>query len=376
MKANKNLMVAALILLLLTSCKKDGQMLTVINEDGTCVRELTKHVSPRDLIDSDIYPDNGKEAKMEDWEQTWSLMGEDTRYPMPMTQEQYDSIQRNYHGEYVPEMVLKHYKRVFPSVEDMSNNLPINNSMLKVEGSLKKHFKWFYTDIEFNETYAYNTSDSTFYFPIPLDRFISADSASYWFTGQPDLSQKRSGAELKELLDEIEGKVSKWINANLFAEMYDYVYIENYDKIKNSPVSKERFIALRDTLAMSPAILNQQPYNNGKTIMKVINDYFKSDAITSAICLYDSIDTHYTKHGQIMELFLDYDLVMPGKVRDAGMGLYDGEVIHYKLTGDRLIPGSYTISATSRVTNVWAFVVTFFVIAIAVGSFFYRKKNK
>ena len=376
MKANKNLMVAALILLLLTSCKKDGQMLTVINEDGTCVRELTKHVSPRDLIDSDIYPDNGKEAKMEDWEQTWSLMGEDTRYPMPMTQEQYDSIQRNYHGEYVPEMVLKHYKRVFPSVEDMSNNLPINNSMLKVEGSLKKHFKWFYTDIEFNETYAYNTNDSTFYFPIPLDRFISADSASYWFTGQPDLSQKRSGAELKELLDEIEGKVSKWINANLFAEMYDYVYIENYDKIKNSPVSKERFIALRDTLAMSPAILNQQPYNNGKTIMKVINDYFKSDAITSAICLYDSIDTHYTKHGQIMELFLDYDLVMPGKVRDAGMGLYDGEVIHYKLTGDRLIPGSYTISATSRVTNVWAFVVTFFVIAIAVSSFFYRKKNK
>lgn len=373
MKANKNLMVAALILLLLASCKKDGQMLTVINEDGTCVRELTKHVSPRDLIDSDIYPDNGKETKMEDWEQTWSLMGEDTRYPMPMTQEQYDSIQRNYHGEYVPEMVLKHYKRVFPSVEDMSNNLPINNSMLKVEGSLKKHFKWFYTDIEFNETYAYNTNDSTFYFPIPLDRFISADSASYWFTGQPDLSQKRSGAELKELLDEIEGKVSKWINANLFAEMYDYVYIENYDKIKNSPVSKERFIALRDTLAMTPAILNQQPYNNGKTIMNVINDYFKSDAITSAICLYDSIDTHYTKHGQIMELFLDYDLVMPGKVRDAGMGLYDGEVIHYKLTGDRLIPGSYTITATSRVTNIWAFVVTLLVIAIAVGSFFYRK---
>jgi hypothetical protein len=64
---------------------------------------------------------------------------------------------------------------------------------------------------------------------------------------------------------------------------------------------------------------------------------------------------------------------MPGKVRDAGMGLYDGEVIHYKLTGDRLIPGSYTITATSRVTNIWAFVVTLLVIAIAVGSFFYRK---
>ena len=46
------------------------------------------------------------------------------------------------------------------------------------------------------------------------------------------------------------------------------------------------------------------------------------------------------------------------------------------LTGERLIPQDYVITATSRVTNVWAFVVTFFVIAIAVGSFFYRKKNK
>lgn len=373
MKRNINLTVAALTLLLLASCKKDGQMLTVINEDGTCVRELTRHASPKELIDSDIYPYNSKE-EMEDWEQTWSLMGEETRHPMPMTQEQFDSIQLNYHGEYIPEIVLKHYRREFPSVEDMSNNIPIKSkkSMLIVEGTFEKHFKWFYTDIEFKETYAYNTNDSTFYFPIPLDRFISADSASYWFTGQPDLSQKRSGAELKELLDEIEGKVSKWINANLFAEMYDYVYIENYDKIKNSPVSKEQFIALRDTLAMTPAILNQQPYNNGETIMKVINDYFKSDAITSAICLYDSIDTHYTKHGHIMELFLDYDLVMPGRVIDAGMGLYDGKIIHYRLTGERLIPGPYTITATSRVTNIWAFIVTFLVILVAVGSFFYH----
>ena len=106
--------------------------------------------------------------------------------------------------------------------------------------------------------------------------------------------------------------------------------------------------------------------------LKVINDYFKSDAITSAICLYDSIDTHYTKHGHIMELFLDYDLVMPGKVTDAGMGLYDGEVIHYRLTGERLIPGPYTITATSRVTNIWAFIVTFLIVLLAVGSFFYH----
>jgi hypothetical protein len=376
MKTNKNLIVAVLTLLLLASCKKDGQMLTVINEDGTCVRELTRHVSPNELMDSDVYPENGKETDMVDWEQTWSLMGEDTRHPMPMTQEQYDSIQRNYHGEYVPEMVLKHYRREFKTVQEMSQNLPIKDTNLEVKGSLEKHFKWFYTDYVFEESFDYDTSrEHSVRFLIPLDRFIGADSASYWFTGQPDLSQKRSGAELKELLDEIEAKISRWINANLFAETYDFI-VENYDSIKNPPVSKEQFMALRDSLAMTPAILDLKPFDNDqKTARQVIEDHYKSNTYTNWYDKWrDSSPKEYTVWGGLMELFLDYDLVMPGKVTDAGMGLYDGEVIHYRLTGERLIPGPYTIAATSRVTNIWAFLVTFLVILLAIGSFFYRRK--
>ena len=49
-----------------------------------------------------------------------------------------------------------------------------------------------------------------------------------------------------------------------------------------------------------------------------------------------------------------------------GDGLEDGEC---------LIPGPYTIFATSRVTNIWAFIVTSLVIVFAVGSFFYRRKK-
>ena len=49
--------------------------------------------------------------------------------------------------------------------------------------------------------------------------------------------------------------------------------------------------------------------------------------------------------------------------------------VDLKFSAERLIPHDYVITATSRVTNVWAFIVTFFVIAIAIGSFFYRKKR-
>ena len=75
-----------------------------------------------------------------------------------------------------------------------------------------------------------------------------------------------------------------------------------------------------------------------------------------------------------MSFGTSYDLVMPGRVLNAGMGQYDGDMIHYRLGGDQMIPGDYTITATSRVTNIWAFIVTILVIILAIGSFCYRRK--
>ena len=70
------------------------------------------------------------------------------------------------------------------------------------------------------------------------------------------------------------------------------------------------------------------------------------------------------------------DYVMPGKVIDAGNGVVDGNVVHYKFSGERLIPHPYDVTITSRVTNVWAFVVTALVILLAIGCLFYRRIRK
>ena len=67
---------------------------------------------------------------------------------------------------------------------------------IKASSQLEKHFKWFYTDYTFTETFA--NEDSTL-FPIPLSQFLSADTASFWFTGQPNLTRSLSGAEMKEI---------------------------------------------------------------------------------------------------------------------------------------------------------------------------------
>lgn len=375
MKARNEYILIALAALLMIGCKKNSNMLTIINEDGTCMRELSFHTTPQKLM---LPPDSDLDNYIDkSWERTWTIVDNDSvRHPVPMTEAQYDSIQQKNFRKYVPDLVTMHVRKKFKNVQEMAEQTPLDDTKyIKASSSLDNHFKWFYTDYTFTETFAY-VGNVKF---VPISRFLSADTASYWFTGQPDLTRNYSGAELKEMLNGIEAKVSQWINANWFAMIYDEI-ASDYNSIQNPPVSKEQFVSLRDTLATHPAILNTDLLDGSmKDFMNVLDDYYHSSAYSDYIHKwsggYDSLKRDPT-YLTMVSFQRDYDLVMPGRVLDAGMGEYDGNVIHYRVSGDRTIPNDYkySITATSRVTNVWAFVVTFLVILLAVGSFFYRRK--
>lgn len=376
MKTNIKIIAAMTLVLIMASCKnKDDRMLTVINADGTCSREYTFHSTQQWLS---IPPEEDYDSIVDKtWERSWSVLGADSvRYPVPLTEALLDSMQAQDLSKPLGNMLMVHVKKDYKSVEEMSAQIyrAERSHLVKVEGikassQLEKHFKWFYTDYTFTETFA--NEDSTL-FPIPLSQFLSADTASFWFTGQPNLTRSLSGAEMKEMLDGIEKKVSQWSNANWFVEICK-VISDHYDKVKNPPVSKERFISICDSLVMLPCVLNPKDSESVEEgVFDLLHDVFQSDVYTEFLRSYEG---GLGQYGGLLSFGNNYDLVMPGRVLDAGMGEYDGEVIHYRLGGERMIPGDYTITATSRVTNVWAFIVTILVVLLAIGSFFYRRKS-
>ena len=378
MKTNRFYIIVVAVALLMTSCRNnDSQMLTIINEDGTCSREMSFHPYPKEVMAQLNEPIESSCLHFgTDWQRTWSVAGDSVRHPCPMTEAQWDSLRRP--EENVSNKILMHTKRNYQNVGEMSDSLTsIVGHLFKATASLDKHFKWFYTDYTYKETLAITNIEQIF--PIPLDRFVSADTASYWFTGQPNLAEGLTGAEQKELLDAIEAGISHWFSACTMSSICDFIANVHYDEVKNPPVSKEQFLALKDSIVMSPTVRNLDLFCNISQVSKIIKDFYHSDAYTPLFS--DStkwerrLETKYKNYEYLMMMAPQLVYVMPGKVIDGGAGVIEGNVVHYKFSGERMIPHPYDVVITSRVTNVWAFAATFLIILVAIGSFFYRHKR-
>ena len=378
MKTNRLYIIVVAVALLMTSCRNnDSQMLTIINEDGTCSREMSFHPYPKEVMAQLNEPIESSCLHFgTDWQRTWSVAGDSVRHPCPMTEAQWDSLRRP--EENVSNKILMHTKRNYQNVGEMSDSLTsIVGHLFKATASLDKHFKWFYTDYLYQETLT--ITDIEKIFSVPLDRFVSADTASYWFTGQPNLAEGLTGAEQKELLDAIEAGISHWFSACTMSSICDFIANVHYDEVKNPPVSKEQFLALKDSIVMSPTVRNLDLFCNISQVSKIIKDFYHSDAYTPLFS--DStkwerrLETKYKSYEYLMMMAPQLVYVMPGKVIDGGAGVIEGNVVHYKFSGERMIPHPYDVVITSRVTNVWAFAATFLIILVAIGSFFYRHKR-
>ena len=194
-------------------------------------------------------------------------------------------------------------------------------------------------------------------------------------TGQPNIMEGLSGSEVKAKLDDIEPKLTKWLIDNQFKTIFDFI-IAHYDSIVRPPVSKERFVALHDSLAAFVLKGNED-------VMDIVpsdklQQFFHSNAydmfFDEQTPLGRELTNIYLSKMNIFWFSVPYTLQMPGTVIDAGTGHCCDNVIVYALTGERLVPHDYVITATSRVTHIWAYLLTLLIILAAIWLLFSSKK--
>lgn len=106
---------------------------------------------------------------------------------------------------------------------------------------------------------------------------------------------------------------------------------------------------------------------------KLFRDFFHSNAFSAVMDndkLKDEAYKTLSDYATLSQFSVDYELSMPGTITDSGTGVIlaknNQQVISYRLTGERLVSGDYIITAQSRVTNIWAFVIMGLVILSAI----------
>ena len=366
----------ALMAILTVACNRNQEikMMTQINNDGqSCIRCFYFHTDSASLVTDVDTIGNDYLRIGREWKRQWCFTEADSVYhDLPMTSQQYAEIREELNRQGidkpVEDTILVVAERHYKTTEEMSADLPLMlaDKPLTAKSSMKKSFRWFYTNYQFSETYA--SCDTLF--SVPITDYVDKDMASYWFTGKPNLADGVPGAGMKETLDDVEQRISQWLNANIFAEVCKQI-IEHYDEVDNPPVSREQFSELRDSV-MHSSNLDMDFIDVDSQVADVLRNFFHSDAYTPLLESEDmvqALEQRYAIYGAIFGFNIQYGLSMPGHFTG-----FDSEPLRF--TGDYLIPHDYTITASSRIIHTWAFVVTLLLIIIPLLVFRSKRKDK
>lgn len=334
----------------IASCEKPNvRMHTIIHEDGWIERQITySTIMSQEMRDS-----------------LWS--GDNVCLAEPVPECLNIDAFMGSHTDVEGDTVTTTFSRSFRSPEEMCEQTPLqlNGRHLQSSAKLEKKFRWFYTEYIYEETF--NTvADS---FKLPATNYADQDVISYWFTGQPNLLEGLNGSEASEKISKMEPFVTQWINDNLFKICFDYI-VNHYDSIQNPPVDKEQFVALQDSLANYLLKDEGTDWKAAEELEKFFHSNAYAPFFDDETPLGEGLSEELSNKLNIFWFSVPYTLEMPGMIVSPGTGIIKDGIIHYSLTGERLIPGDYIITAASRVTHIWAYVVTVLIILVALFLFF------
>ena len=374
-KSSKLFVMIAFMAALLSSCQGDIEMLTIVNEDGSCMREIVV-AADRSLLTTGKYDnDDPHVARIEDgWELYWGYKGDNSRFPIPMSVEKYDSISREVGpSRAVKDTICVYARKEYASVEDMCAGSPMFfvDEQAGADGSLDKEFRWFYTDYVFTEKFS-SVAD---YFKVPVTDFMSEEEALYWFSGTPDLYAGKPTWRYYEFLEDLKEKADRWVFANMYYNILSGI-ADRYDMVVEPPVSKDEFIAQLGDVVKQLASCDTYKLEYS-TARSIVSSHFGSDAYSPFINEDEWKKYEISSATAFDYLFLFYyneSIVMPGRVIDDGGGMYKDGVVTFKVDAGRFLLKDYEIRVVSRIVNVWAFIVTAVLASALCVAVIYRRR--
>ena len=381
-----------LLLVLSTSCTdRHYSMNTEVHADGTCSRELWFKADSATLTGtpSDRVKDVHQLFADDQWVKTIAPLNEPVICSYPMSQALYDSLQAQILAtdttRYRLGDTLRIYaRRNFASVEEMAEAMPFTlaGQSLRTTATLESHFRWFYTDYTYTETFPSLAS----LFPIPLTNYMDEQMASFWFTGAPNPFRHMPGMVQADYFEKLTKDFWKWVFANRANDLVD-ILVDGYDSIANPTISKADLQAHKQEFLDRLAQENLTDFNviEDKKVHQLAQEVFHCDIIALMTpSLEAKMNQRTAVYEDLVTFSLDYRLTLPGgiiQINECSENLeFRDGALQTSLTGLSLLAPHYTIRATSTARNEWAYLLTWAIglalIALCLLPLFRRGKTE
>jgi hypothetical protein len=357
-----------LICILIYECKSgEGPyyMYTHINTDGSCYREFIRTADSA-FVAGDTSKNPFPFKLDSNWKVTfYKRLPGDTSFfsKMPVGSVYKDEKDSSYSW-------FATARKEFKSVSDMAEQLRYSEwDSLQTKIDLKKKFRWFYTYYEYNEVY----KPVNVLKLVPVSDYLTNAEIATLYGESKDLYQGKNGLEIKSLLDDLQKKTDEWFNRSIYEEIYR-LYIKHYDRFQNPPVDAQAFALEKDTI--------YKYYGKSDTLLKgdfsqILDHHFHTNAYSDASNdEFDKLmESEFPDFLSVSEIAFNYKLSLPGKIIETNAPFMNQDTLSWKIDSDRFYFSDYTVKASSRKPNYWAFAVTSVVIIIALFGLFVKRKE-
>jgi hypothetical protein len=322
MKNKYAIVVLLFVLSLFSGCKKEYKTKTVINKDGSCERTV-KLISDNGAVDFKYI-----------------------RFPVPNKEKNGWLIKTEKESSDSNKYIYTAYKK-FARVYDLNKEYS-DKEKFGVEVNLSKKFGWFYTYLEYKETYKK-------YFPfnnIALKEYLSADEYQKYKNGD-------TSKVMKDKIDEFMGK-------NLLAEFWKI--LKDSMKVKSIGNINYDFVFSKKEKIESFLKIDIEQSKNNETSIASLEKRLQIKGVTPLYMLINSI-ADGLKQKFVDAVFVegaDYSniVAMPGIIISSNSTSIKGNEAEWKLNQERFCFDDFVMTVESRVTNVWAFIITGVVVTI------------
>ena len=347
----KDSLILLLLAAFMVACnnKYQGSATTVVNEDGTCSRELTFQLDSAQLV-SGVY--NADESMLrwdKGWQLTWGIKGDSLRHAFPVGLKAYQALSRQCRkdGCSAADTIVVYAKSNFASVEEMAKatTFIVGSRHITPRITFKRTRGFFHTEYRYEEVYPQQRIN----WPIPMSKFFTKDEIGFWLSGTPDLVGGLNGIEIDDITQHLKTKYTQWLVANDFELTYQAI-LKNYSRIAAKAIDKQRFIALHDTLL--------REYSRETDLTAIYMDksgwfkkFFHSDVYSEILdndTLMREVDAAQRDFLALSMFNIDNKLTFLGADHPPTLS---------KLTGNRLMVGDVVISPSIIKKNLWAFAL-------------------